>query len=87
MTDGGAGSKDAFRIPQAGEELTYPFSQFVVRYGHTARLAKKTAATAGVTADMSPPMEVNVLLHYDGAASIPRTARRSMCCYVLCAAV
>lgn len=58
MADGGAGSKDAFRIPSAGEELTYPFSQFFVRYGHTARLSTSTAALAGVFAELPPSLEV-----------------------------
>lgn len=60
MADGGAGSKDAFRIPGAGEELTYPFSQFVVRYGHTAKLSTSTAALAGVLAELPPSLEVIV---------------------------
>lgn len=58
MADGGAGSKDAFRIPRAGQELTYPFSQFVVRYGHTARLVASTAALAGMFAELPPSLEV-----------------------------
>ncbi|CAM9510357.1 unnamed protein product, partial [Scytosiphon promiscuus] len=55
--DGGACSRDAFRMPSAGEELTTPFSGFVVRYGHSARLAKSTAAIAGLAAELPPRME------------------------------
>lgn len=56
--DGGACSRDAFRMPSEGEELTTPFSGFVVRYGHSARLAKSTAAIVGLTAELPPRMEV-----------------------------
>lgn len=59
MADGGAGSKDAFRIPVTGEELTYPFfSQFVVRYGHTAKLSTSAAALTGMYAELPPSLEV-----------------------------
>lgn len=56
--DGGACSGDAFRLPLAGQELSTPFSGFVVRYGHSSRLAKNTATIAGVTAELPPQMEV-----------------------------
>lgn len=56
--DGGASSTDAFRMPAEGEELTTPFSEFVVRYGHTPRLARNMAAIAGVAAELPPRMEV-----------------------------
>lgn len=69
MADGGAGSKDAFRIPSAGEEMTYPFSQFVVRYGHTTRLSTSTAALAGVFAELPPSVEV---IFFCGGVEEPR---------------
>lgn len=56
--DGGASSTDAFRMPAEGEELTTPFSEFVVRYGHTPRLVRNMAAIAGVSAELPPRMEV-----------------------------
>ena len=58
MADGGAGSNDAFRCPDAEEVLTYPFASFVIRYGGGARLSASTAALAGVMAELSPCVEV-----------------------------
>lgn len=61
MADGGACSSDPFRLPAAGEELTYPFGNgLVVRYGHTTRLVAKMVAVAGVAAELPPLTEVRV---------------------------
>ncbi|CAM9609164.1 unnamed protein product [Ectocarpus sp. 4 AP-2014] len=62
--DGGASSTDAFRMPAEGEELTTPFSEFVVRYGHTPRLVRNMAAIAGVAAELPPRMEEPYRLVY-----------------------
>ncbi|CAM9142941.1 unnamed protein product [Ectocarpus sp. 13 AM-2016] len=62
--DGGASSTDAFRMPAEGEELTTPFSEFVVRYGHTPRLVRNMAAMAGVAAELPPRMEEPYRLVY-----------------------